>query len=199
MQIETIVFDLGGVLVELSGVEQMLAWCGGTLSEAELWRRWLASPCVRAFESGQSDSAAFARLVVQEFALAVEPAQFLSAFAVWPRRLYPGARALLESLAPRYRLASLSNTNALHWNYLCGELGLVDCFHAHFPSHQTGKLKPDPEAFAWVIRQLAAQPERMLFLDDNLVNVETARRAGMHAEQVRGIAEVQATLASRGL
>ena len=194
--ISTLVFDLGGVLVELSGVDQMLGWCGGALSESELWRRWLSSPGVRAFESGQVDSAAFARAIVQEFALAVEAEQFLAAFAVWPRRLYPGARTLLQSLAPRYRLASLSNTNALHWGLVCGEMGLADCFQHHFPSHQTGRLKPDPEAFQWVIQQLGAAPDRMLFLDDNLANVETARRVGMRAAQVRGVAGARAALES---
>ena len=61
--IDAIVFDIGGVLVELSGVAQMLEWCGGTLGEEELWRRWLSSPGVRRFESGQSNAAEFARAV----------------------------------------------------------------------------------------------------------------------------------------
>lgn len=194
LHLDTIVFDLGGVLVELRGVSQMLEWCGGSLSEAELWRRWLTSPGVRRFESGQCDAAAFASTVVQEFALAVEPAQFLQAFAVWPEHLFPGARALLESLAPRFRLVSLSNTNAVHWQHVCHTLGLADCFQEHFPSHQTGRLKPDRETFEFVVQCLGAAPERMLFFDDNLANVETARSVGMHARRVSGVSETIAAL-----
>ncbi|MBK7792074.1 MAG: hypothetical protein IPJ62_05830 [Betaproteobacteria bacterium] len=57
--------------------------------------------------------------MVREFALPVTPADFLAAFAHWPRSLYPGVPELLAALAPRYRLASVSNTNALHWDRFC--------------------------------------------------------------------------------
>jgi putative hydrolase of the HAD superfamily len=192
--IDAIVFDIGGVLVELGGVGQMIEWCGGTLDEQELWRRWLGSPSVRRFESGQSNATEFARTVLEEFALQVECEVFLQAFATWPKALYPGATRLLRLLAPRYYLASLSNTNALHWQYVCDGLGLADCFHAHFPSHLTGRLKPDREAFAHVVERLDIRPERMVFLDDNLLNVEMARSVGMHAYRVRGVEETIATL-----
>ncbi len=198
-QIDTIVFDIGGVLVELSGVAQMLDWCGGTLSEEELWRRWLASPGVRRFESGRSNAAEFASAVRQEFALRVDSEEFLRAFCAWPKALYPGSRELLRALAPRYRLASLSNTNALHWHYVCHDLGLADCFHHHFPSHETGRMKPDREAFEHVVERLGAAPNHILFFDDNRANVEVARQVGMQAYRVRGIDETGATLRSLGL
>src|SRR5512132_3470305 len=69
--IDTVIFDVGGVLVELTGVQQMLNWCGGRLTEAELWPLWLASPAVRAFEAGRCDAATFGSEVVREFALSV--------------------------------------------------------------------------------------------------------------------------------
>ena len=43
---------------------------------------------------------------------------FLQAFEHSPRALFPGATELLAALAPRYRLASVSNTNELRWTYL---------------------------------------------------------------------------------
>jgi hypothetical protein len=59
---EVILFDLGGVLIELSGISTMLAWIGPTMTIEELWRRWLTSPGVRLFESGRI-SAAFCFLM----------------------------------------------------------------------------------------------------------------------------------------
>src|SRR5207302_2156002 len=119
----------------------------------------------------------------------VECEAFLQAFSTWPKALYPGALTMLRALAPRYRLASLSNTNALHWQHVCDGLGLADCFHAHFPSHLTGRLKPDREAFAHVVECLDIRPDRIMFFDDNLLNIEVASSVGMRAYRVRGVDE----------
>ena len=52
--IRVLLFDVGGVLVQLSGVEVMLEWLDHRISVDELWRRWLQSVPVRKFETGPS-------------------------------------------------------------------------------------------------------------------------------------------------
>ena len=88
-RIDTILFDLGGVLVELAGVEQMLAWSPGVTDTADLWRRWLNSPAVRRYETGGTDRHVFAEEIVTEFRLPVDAGEFLHAFTYWPRALLP--------------------------------------------------------------------------------------------------------------
>ena len=107
-------FDVGGVLVELGGVEVILAWLGNRLTADELWHRWLQSVAVRRFETGQIDASEFAAGVIAEFGLAVEPKQFLESFIGWPTGLYPGTLELLSRIPRRYRRALLSNSNPLH-------------------------------------------------------------------------------------
>ena len=63
-------------------------------------------------------------------------------------------------------------------------MGMGTRFDDHFPSHKTGMLKPDLECFDNVVRELDIAPDRILFLDDNEVNVLAAREAGLKAEQV---------------
>ena len=198
-QVETIVFDIGGVLVELGGVNQMLDWCSGALSEAELWRRWLSSPAVRRFEAGRSSTREFAEAVVDEFGLDIAPEQFLRAFVTWPRALYPGTAELLGSLRPRFNLASLSNTNALHWQKVRDELGLGPLLQRHFLSHEIGLMKPDREVFELVVRSLGGDAARLLFFDDNQINVDAARAAGLQAGRVSGVREARAALKTLGL
>jgi len=197
--IDAILFDLGGVLIEVVGAERMLDWCPSLPDTDALWRRWLASPAVRRYESGQATRDAFAAAVVDEFALGIDAQAFLAEFTWWPRTLHEGAIELLDELRPRYRLASLSNTNELHWERFEREWDLPRRFHANFPSYAVGRLKPDADYFEHVLDALRVPPERALFVDDNAINVAAAARLGIVARRAVGPAGVRAALAEVGL
>ena len=197
--IQVLLFDVGGVLVELSGVETMLEWLGRRVTADELWRMWLRSEPVRKFETGQIDAHEFAAGVTSEFALPIEPQQFLDAFIGWPTGLYPGTLEMLARIPRTYRRAILSNTNALHWPRVLGEMRLGAAFENHFVSHLTGRIKPDSDAFEHVVESLGCVPAQVLFLDDNSLNIESAQRFGMHAIRVRGAAETRGVLTELGI
>jgi putative hydrolase of the HAD superfamily len=193
-RIDAILFDLGGVLIEIVGAEVMLDWCPALPDTETLWRRWLESPTVRRYETGRATRAAFAAAIVDEFALAITPDAFLAEFAWWPRRLFDGATELLAELAPKYRLASLSNTNELHWERFARDWDLPSRFDANFPSYAVGRLKPDADYFEHVLQTLGVAPGRALFVDDNPINVATAARLGIVARRAIGPAGVRAVL-----
>jgi len=197
--IQVLLFDVGGVLVELSGVETMLEWLGRRVTADELWRMWLRSEPVRKFETAHIDAHEFAAGVTSEFALPIEPQQFLDAFIGWPTGLYPGTLEMLARIPRTYRRAILSNTNALHWPRVLGEMRLGAAFENHFVSHLTGRIKPDSDAFEHVVESLGCVPAQVLFLDDNSLNIESAQRFGMHAIRVRGAAETQGVLTELGI
>jgi HAD superfamily hydrolase (TIGR01549 family) len=194
---KAILFDLGGVLVELRGLEAVQAWT--KWDRDELWRRWLASPTVRHFESGRISIEQFGQDLVDEFSLPVDAAQFLANFAQWPKGQFPGVEELLDSLAPDYKLGCLSNTNAFHWDLMVQGMGFFQRFDYAFPSHQTGYLKPDEEAFKHAAAEMLLSPNKVLFLDDNQVNVEGARKMGMEAYRVHGARGAQDTLQQLGI
>jgi putative hydrolase of the HAD superfamily len=196
-EIRVLLFDVGGVLVQLSGVEAMLEWLDNGISEDEFWRRWLQSEPVRQFETGQIDADEFAIGVTSEFDLAVEPRQFLEAFIRWPTGLYPGTLEMLARIPGSYQRAVLSNSNALHWPRVQTEMKLGAAFDNHFVSHLTGRIKPDAAAFEHVMESLGCSPASVLFLDDNLLNVDAAKRVGMQAVRVRGIDETKLALIER--
>jgi FMN phosphatase YigB (HAD superfamily) len=195
---DVLLFDLGGVLIELTGVAQMREWAQ-IASDEELWRRWLASPSVRQFETGLATREEFAAALCAEFALPIGGDDFLAAFALWPSRAFSGAHDLLAALAARHRLAVLSNNNAVHWERISRDMGLGEYFSATFLSHEIGLIKPDRAAFEHVVAALGCAPERILFLDDNLINVEQAREVGMIAHHVAGVEETTALLRALAL
>jgi HAD superfamily hydrolase (TIGR01509 family) len=195
---DVLLFDLGGVVIELGGMPIWQEWTAEP-DERAVWERWLRSTAVRRFESGRARPAEFADEIVREFALRVTPQEFLAHFEQWPQRPFPGALELLTELRPRFRLGCLSNCNELHWPRFLGEMGLDAAFDRHFSSHELGLLKPDLEVFDRVVADLGCEPERILFLDDNAINVEAARSAGLQGERVQGPEGVRESLRSRGL
>jgi glucose-1-phosphatase len=197
--IRVVLFDVGGVLVQLSGVATVLSWVADRWTPAEVWRRWLQSPAVRAFETGRTDADTFAADLVAELELGVEPGLFLESFAGWPTGLYPGARELVARIPTHFTRALLSNSNALHWPRVLDEFGLGALFEHRFVSHLTGRIKPDRDAFEHVVSALGCDPAGVFFLDDNLVNVEAARDVGMQAALVSGIEGVEQALRQAGI
>jgi glucose-1-phosphatase len=194
---KAIIFDLGGVLVKLVGVPRMMELCSGQgLSVDGMWRRWLSSPAVRLFESGKLTSEEFGRRIVKEFGMDIPSSQYLEEFTLWPVGKYPGVNELLASVKKRLTIASLSNTNDLHWNRMVSEMDFIHLFDYNFPSHLTGRLKPDAEAFLAAAKEMGIRPGEALFLDDNLINVEGAKNAGMDAVEVHGVTGVKEHLAA---
>jgi len=61
--------------------------------------------------------------------------------------------------------------------------GFLDCFADRFVSFELGLMKPDLDIFQHVTRVLGVDARRILFLDDNQLNVDSARpdrRPGGH-------------------
>ena len=197
--IDIILFDLGGVLVELSGIPTMLEWTRNKYNVEELGEIWLQSPSVRSFETGRSTPDRFAKDVITEMDLPVTKDEFIQRFTHWPMGLFPGVPELLDRLKPDYRLACFSNSNSLHWPVLMDDMALKAKFNNRFGSHLIGKVKPDKEAFAYVINQLKCKPSSILFLDDNILNVQSAKEIGMVAYCVKGPGEIERVLEKTGI
>ncbi len=194
---QVVLFDLGGVLVRLSGVSAMQD-LAGIDDEAEVWRRWLSCDWVRRFERGMCAGPEFAAGVVSDWGLPITAEDFLESFRAWPDGLYEGAADLVTAVRCEARVGCLSNTNSIHWTDQAG-WGLAGMFDYTFLSYQLGLVKPDPEIFEHVASALGVDTSGIVFLDDNAVNVDQAVALGFDAVRVRGIDEARDALAERGL
>ena len=195
---DIVLFDLGGVLIELRGVAPMRA-LAGIDDEDELWRRWLTCRWVRAFERGECSPEEFARGVIDDWALSVDPGVFLETFRAWPVGPLPGAEALVASVHQVTSVGCLSNTNLLHTEEHFSHWPIFQAFDHRLLSYELGLLKPDRPLFDRVAELVGTPPGRILFLDDNLMNVEGATAAGFVAAHVRGVAEAERALKATGI
>jgi putative hydrolase of the HAD superfamily len=164
-----------------------------------LLERWLHSPAVREHERGAIDHEQFAQCIVHEAKLPYDCDEFLDRFRRWPLGLFPETRSILTSIPPSYDKALMSNTNALHWHE-CGECAsLAPYFDQIFLSFETGRLKPDEDAFLHVAGELSVKPGQIAFFDDNPQNVAAAKRAGMQAFLTRGPRQLELALRTAGV
>jgi glucose-1-phosphatase len=182
----------------VSGVSAMRA-LAGLDTDDELWRRWLTCPWVRRFERGGCTPEEFAAGMVGEWALHISPEDYLHSFRDWLGLPFPGADALVEATAANITVGCLSNTNPLHWEQHISTWPLMGRFTHRFLSFELGLLKPDGDIFDHVGAQVGVAAERILFLDDNDLNVEAARRAGWQATRVRGVEEARRALMVAGV
>jgi putative hydrolase of the HAD superfamily len=196
--IDVVLFDLGGVLVDFGGVEAMKQLSGIT-DDDELWHRWLTCRWVREFERGGCTPEEFAAGVVADWELSIAPDAYLEQFAGWLGGPLPGAVELVDATNAVVVTGCLSNTNALHWDRHFLQWQVIHALEHRFLSFELGAVKPDREVFDRVAAQLDAPRERILFLDDNLVNVEGARQAGFRSDRTKGVDEARAVLVRDGV
>lgn len=195
--IRFIVFDVGGVLVRLAGAPRLIEWTGSRFdSVSDLHHAWVRSPAVQRFERGESKSRQFAREIIDEMSLPTGVDEFIDEFKHWPGGLLPGARELLELARGTCKIGCLTNTNELHWPHQMDADYLHQVFDRNYVSYEMGMVKPDPEIFDAVSGDLGIPPVRILFFDDNRINVEAAIDAGFRAHLVDGVEETRELLSN---
>lgn len=193
---DVLLFDLGGVLIDFAGFVELPRLLPDPLGPSEIRRRWIHSESVRLFELGAIARDEFSDRFRSEWGLAMSNEELLRRFTGWARGLYPGAADLLGRLATR-DIACLSNSNELHTPI--HRVAIHPYIRRCFFSNELGLLKPQPEIFDLVIRELGVPADRIAFFDDTEDNVAAARRAGMNAHRVEGVAELEERLAALGV
>ncbi len=174
---------------DLSGIE----------SDEALWARWLSCPWVRRFEAGRCTPEAFAAGVVADWELELDPDAFLQEFGRWPEPPFPDALDLVSAVQQSVPAGFLSNMNAFQWAANYEAIPLTDAFAFRFLSFELGLVKPDAAIFDAVADRLPVPRGRVLFLDDNVMNVEAAAQAGFASSHVRGVEAARAALVEAGV
>jgi len=193
---KVILFDLGGVLLEL---RDPISTFRLDIDASEFLRTWTMSPLVRALESGQINSKEFAQQIVDEMELPMDWQELLRRFDSWPAKIYPRAIDLIDCVPSNLACAILSNTNAVHWERIDVPGNFGDRFDRYFLSYESGLLKPDRESFLQVSAGYDCRPEEILFFDDDPVNVAAAEKENINAVCVQGVEELETALINNGI
>ena len=186
--VQNIIFDLGGVLLNLDVARTRDAFIKLGVSQIDdLFRIGHVTSFFKEYEVGTITDEEFVEQARQLAHPGTTGDQIIDA---WNGMLldFPKERVqFLNRLKNKYRLFLFSNTNAIHLQAFQKSYQTVygNTLDAHFEkayySHIINKRKPDVLAFQYVIQDSNLNPSNTLFIDDALVNVEGARQAGLQA------------------
>ena len=200
--VKAIVFDIGGVLVDLD-----LDRCIRAFREILGFDRIteILDPSHQKgiygdMEAGRLSAQHFRELILAESRPGCRPQDVDRAMAALLTGVSPATAQLLRDLSTRYPLYLLSNNNPISMarTYeLFREVGVdpETTFRGQFISWEMQLMKPSQACFREAIRRVGLPAGDILFVDDNNDNVEAAREAGMQARYYRPGSDLSLLLA----
>lgn len=191
MGITTIVFDLGGVIIDLDkgrciesfkrlgyeNIEEKLSNFRQTGEFLEL-------------EEGRIDVATWRQKVRTELNEGVTDQEIDTAFNDFLVGIPLKKLQMLRSLRKKYRVAMLSNTNALMFETKIPQLFKVEglemeeYFDIMFLSYKMNMSKPSSDIYTTMLQELNCNPSEVLFLDDGLANIDAAKALGINTMHI---------------
>lgn len=184
--IKILLFDLGGVLVELDDISKMWGRFADDFDSKELWRRWLKNPSIQAIDRGQMSVDDFLKQWVQDWNIDLPYGQLKKIYEGLIRQPYPGAQELLADCQKKFTLGCLSNMTEGHWPKV-KSFGLTSYFEHIFVSYQMGYCKPEDKAYELALEGCSVEASEVLFIDDNEINVMAARERGIQAIEAKTV------------
>lgn len=186
-KIKNIIFDLGGVFIEIDfkATEKAFADFGLT-NFNDYYTQHTASTLFEDLETGKVSPAEFYERFRKETGVPSTDEQIRDA---WNAMLgeFPTERLnWLEEMGFKYKIYLYSNTNIIHYDAFqkiyqeaTGKDNFDDYFiKAHY-SHDLGVRKPYPESFQKLLAIENLEAGETLFIDDSYKNIEGAKQVGL--------------------
>ena len=185
--IKHIIFDLGGVLINLDYNRTAEAFIEIGLSNFnDLYSQLQQTTVFDDLETGRIQRADFVRALQK---ISGKPLTEEQVYTAWNAMLldFPIRRLqILQQLRLHYDLILLSNTNDIHeeaFNKILlqshGMPNIGVFFDKVYFSHRVGMRKPDKEIFQQIIDDTGFKPEHTLFIDDSPQHIEGAKLLGI--------------------
>ncbi len=189
MEIKNIIFDLGGVILNIDYNKTIAAFEQLGIPNFEtLYTQAKQTKVFDHYETGQIDSTKFVNHLKTMLPHPVSNEEIITAWNAMLEDLPSERLEFLSAVNKAYNTALLSNTNPLHLEVFHehlrlehGQKSLQPYFDGVYFSSDIGSRKPNAAAFIYVCQQHNYHPSQTLFIDDSLQHVEGAQRAGLQS------------------
>lgn len=187
--INTIIFDLGGVIIDLdskSVIDQFQKYSDKTAKDIICLIS--QSQDLIDYEMGKMSDSDFCEAVNKLLHTELSQASFETIWNSFLGNIKQDKLHLMLALKDQFNLLILSNTNAIHQRSFDQRVGklissriMSDMVHTAYYSHELGLRKPDPNIYKRVIDLQNLNPTRTLFFDDRNENINMAQDFGIQA------------------
>lgn len=199
-QPRVLLFDLGGVLIDIDFDRALRAWQPlSRLTFEELKRRFRFDEAYERHERGEISASQYFDHLVSTLQLDADHPRIEEGW----NSIFVGeirdTLALIRAVRSRIPCHAFTNTNAAHhacWSRMFPSV--TACLDSMFTSYEMGFRKPERRAFEHVARSLGVPAATIVFFDDSLQNVEGAREAGLQAVHVRSPGDVAQAMRAIG-
>lgn len=190
--ITTLIFDFGGVLINLDKEKCIQQFIELGFTDVEHYLdEFLQSGIFLDLEKGVIDPSTFYSEIRKKTSHQISDEQINE---VWNSFLIgiPAEKLdMLIELKKKFRILLLSNTNPIHiahsQNIFKQHRGLPmpDYFDKCYLSYELGSVKPNTEIFQKMIEDANLIPSECLFLDDGIKNIEESKKLGFQTYLVK--------------
>lgn len=197
--IKHVIFDLGGVLIDLDMPRSMQSFAAlgadpkallqpassaatEGRAKATLCDGMVANGAMDLYQTGDISTSDFVAGILKYCTPGTTSEQVLQAWNGCLLEIPAYKLEFIKSLRTQgYSVHLLSNTNDAHWQHIAkvhfGGMA-EEFFDTIFLSHEMRMAKPDSHIFLAVLDRLGVQPQECLFIDDAQANVDAAKALG---------------------
>ena len=185
LNIHNIIFDLGGVFLELDVNKTLQSFAGLGFTEDMLKHDQNNKKVFWQFEIGKLTAAQFRNGICELLGKEIPDDKIDEAWNAMILGFKEEKIELLLDLKSKYRIFLLSNTNILHEkiysDMLFSLMGIkmTDLFEEIYYSHEVGLGKPDPAIFQRVLNENKLKSDQTLYIDDTEQHIESAQKLGI--------------------
>ena len=190
--IKDLVFDFGGVLVEIDTHKAKREFAAlGLENPDEYLNSYRQTGAFFALENGDITGDDFIKELSLLCGRNITPQQAHAAWMGFVVKVNTEYLDFLQQLRPHYRLSVLSNTNPFLQSWARSKeftpqgKSLDDYFDNLFLSYKMNCSKPGDDIYLKMLSDGRMKPEETLFIDDGEKNIETASRLGINVLHVR--------------
>jgi putative hydrolase of the HAD superfamily len=178
--IKAVIFDFGNVICHFDNhrfTSELAVF--SPLTENDLYQKiYTQSNLPRLYETGTISSDIFYEKLIELCRLEVSKDAFIHAYT----RIFTPITStfrLIKQLHKTYKIALLSNTNELHFNYVIKQQGIFIFFDVVSLSFKVKAMKPDRRIFDDCLKKLGLLPEECVYIDDIKEYADKATELGL--------------------
>jgi HAD superfamily hydrolase (TIGR01509 family) len=185
-KIDSIVFDLGGVLYDVDIERSVKAFALlGLKNFEQLYTLKEQVPLFDELETGRIGKEEFIDSIFSYFDTPPPSHSIIEAWSALLIGMRPENVGLLKKLSDNYKIYLLSNTNPIHLEQIDKEVEtygiahLEDLFDKAYISYKLGMRKPDAEIYKYMIQDSGIEPSKTLYIEDSEANAQSGEKAGL--------------------